>query len=147
VPLQKIAPLLVTLMSREVAIEEVPAMHEEANNSRPVAFTCPDCGGALRKVELGSIKQFACHIGHRMTSDALAEMQISKMDETAQILIRQLHERVEFCRQMSEANALAGDSAGARGWEAAASDVQQRLDAVRPVVEREWMAGPTLDRA
>jgi two-component system chemotaxis response regulator CheB len=39
-------------------------MTAEFKLDQPVAVTCPDCGGALRRTELGTLTQFRCHIGH-----------------------------------------------------------------------------------
>ena len=39
-------------------------MTAEFTLNRPVAITCPDCGGALRRSELGTLTQYSCHIGH-----------------------------------------------------------------------------------
>ena len=43
--------------------------------NHPVAVTCPDCGGALRRTELGSLTQFSCHIGHVYTAEIMLAAQ------------------------------------------------------------------------
>lgn len=43
----------------------------------PVAVTCPDCGGVLRRTELGTLTQFRCHIGHVYTEEVMVAAQFA----------------------------------------------------------------------
>ena len=38
--------------------------------NKPGYLTCPDCGGALTKIEDGPIPKYVCHIGHILTGEA-----------------------------------------------------------------------------
>jgi two-component system chemotaxis response regulator CheB len=38
-------------------------MTAEYTLDQPVTIACPDCGGALRWTELGTLIQYSCHIG------------------------------------------------------------------------------------
>ena len=81
-PLVTIAPLLVRLVKARAKAArqhaqpstkiQVPEMTAEFTLHRPVAVTCPDCGGALRRKELGALTQFECHIGHRYTAEVIS---------------------------------------------------------------------------
>ena len=94
----------------------------------PVAVTCPDCGGALRRKELGSLVQFACHIGHVYTAEVMVAAQFAAMEWSLEAAMRALSERGELCRQMAEDARGLGDPASALRWEAA----------VRGLLDAEW---------
>jgi two-component system, chemotaxis family, protein-glutamate methylesterase/glutaminase len=48
---------------------------------RPVAIICPDCGGALRHDESGTLVKYTCHIGHTYTAKAMAAAQFDDMEK------------------------------------------------------------------
>uniref|UniRef100_UPI0039830D29 chemotaxis protein CheB n=1 Tax=Phenylobacterium sp. TaxID=1871053 RepID=UPI0039830D29 len=87
VPVEEIAPLLVQLVSERSQTAtagqttdtninlQVPEMTAEFTQHRPIAVTCPDCGGALRRRDLGTITLFECHIGHRYTAEVMLAAQ------------------------------------------------------------------------
>ena len=52
--------------------ERDPEMNDGRQFERPVAITCPECGGALKTSEDGSIIKFGCHIGHSYTAEIMA---------------------------------------------------------------------------
>ncbi len=94
-PLAGIAPLLVGLVDQQSAApapsielskkqpqekDEEEEMAAEFTHNTPVAVTCPDCGGALRRRELGSLTQFACHIGHIYTAEVMMAAQFVKLE-------------------------------------------------------------------
>jgi two-component system chemotaxis response regulator CheB len=101
--------LLVELASRKDEKEKampISLSHAEAGRGtvavdggpfkRPVAITCPECGGALEKSEVGSITKFGCHIGHSYTADTMAMAQFDKMERMMRAAVRFLNERGEF---------------------------------------------------
>jgi two-component system, chemotaxis family, protein-glutamate methylesterase/glutaminase len=93
--------------------------------TRPVALTCPDCGGSMRQSELGTIVQFECHTGHRYTADVVENAQAAKLEETVEILLRQLNERIEMCRIVM-ARASAADGTRTREWQRVLNDTIAR---------------------
>ena len=61
---------------------------------------CPDCGGALRQSQLGTLKQFRCHIGHVYTAEVMLHRQFIAMEQSLETALRSMNERAELCRQM-----------------------------------------------
>ena len=65
----EIPSLLVGLSEEAVegtnAREKAPVAMEMENLERPIAFSCPECGGALKPVPGTGLRQYGCHIGHR----------------------------------------------------------------------------------
>lgn len=112
-------------------------MTAEYKLDQPVAVTCPDCGGALRRKELGTLVQFACHIGHVYTAEVMVAAQFAAMEVSLAAAMRSLSERSELCRQMAERPA-AGHAAGAQ-WGAAMREARDRAAAVRQLLSAEWV--------
>ena len=104
----------------------------------PVAVTCPDCGGALLRTELGSLSQFRCHIGHVYTAEVMVAAQFGAMEWSLGASMRSLSERGELCRQMADKARAAGDEGCASHWTAAMHEAKERTGALRDLLEREW---------
>ena len=106
---------------------------------RPLTVTCPDCGGALRRTDLGALIKYDCHIGHAYTAEALAEAQFDQMERIMRAAERILNERAEFCRQMAErAEALSIVEDGVL-WRSARKEAQDRAYNMRDLVEQDWI--------
>ncbi len=145
-PLAAIAPLLVKLvMARAAATRptpqpaatiQVPEMTAEFTLNHPVAVTCPDCGGALRRKELGSLTQFQCHIGHRYTAEVMLAAQLLAMERFIESAMRSMNERAELCREMAE---KAGADHGKEPWLAAMGEARDQTAPLRALLEREWI--------
>jgi len=148
VPVAAIAPLLVRLVSERAQADhlpqptstpQVPEMTAEFTHHRPIAVTCPDCGGALRGRDLGTISLFECHIGHRYTAEVMLAAQFLALERSVEMAMRSLGERAELCRQMADKTAT-DDSLGIRErWTAAMREAKDQTEPLRMLVEREWI--------
>ena len=146
-PLGEIAPLLVKLvMARAKAARptpqpatktQVPEMTAEFTLNHPVAVTCPDCGGALRRKELGALTQFQCHIGHRYTAEVMVATQLLAMERFIESAMRSMNERAELCREMAEK--VDADQDGKERWLAAMREARDQTAPLRALLEREWI--------
>lgn len=109
---------------------------------RPLALTCPECGGALLKSQNGTIIKFDCHIGHSYTGEVLASAQFDEMERVMRAAVRILNERAEFCLEMAEqARLQEPDAAGP--WEAASKQALDRAYKLRVLVEQDWLMPET----
>ncbi len=113
-------------------------MTAEYKIDQPVAVTCPDCGGALRRIELGTLVQFGCHIGHVYTAEVMVAAQFAAMEVSLAAAMRSLSERAELCRQMAERSHAAGHAAEGQ-WDTAAGEAKERAAAVRQLLSAEWV--------
>jgi len=150
-PLRDIPALLAALVGKrqpdpfmEGAKAVVPREREDAMTADyklddPVAVTCPDCGGALRRIELGTLTQFRCHIGHVYTAEVMVAAQFAAMEWSLGAAMRSLSERGELCRQMADKAQVAGDAGRALQWTAAMHEAKERTGALRDLLKREWM--------
>ena len=148
-PLAGIAALLTRLVSAERSA--LPSdlsstlsprredMTADYKLDRPVAVTCPDCGGALRRIEMGTLTQYGCHIGHVFTAEIMVEAQLAAMEWSLEAALRALSERGELCRRMAQDARTGDDGAAALGWDAAEIEAKDRTAVLRHLLEQDWM--------
>ena len=105
-------------------------------HDQPVAITCPDCGGALRRTELGSLTQFRCHIGHVYTAEVMMEAQAVATERSLEMAMRTLGERAELCRQMAKKAQVANDVSALAHWEAANREARNQAAALQKLLEK-----------
>lgn len=150
VNITEIAPLLVRLLSRSVGEPETSdsdpvfsdaqekGMTAQFTLDHPVAVTCPDCGGALRRSNRGSLTQFSCHIGHVYTAEIMVAAQFVDMERSIEKAMRSLSERADLCRTMMAQALDKGDVAPAR-WEAAMTEALEQTAPLRELLTRKWL--------
>lgn len=147
-PLAEIAPLLVRLVAERARAAaapafnpslQVPEMAAEFTQHRPIAVTCPDCGGALRRRDLGTISLFECHIGHRYTAEIMLAAQFLLFERSVEMAIRSLGERAELCRQMNEKTATDATMGPPERWAAAMQEAREQAGPLRELIGREWI--------
>lgn len=105
---------------------------------RPLTVTCPDCGGALKRREVGSIVKFDCHVGHTYTAEVMASAQFEELEKVMRAAVRFLNERAEFCLQMAE-HSQSGEANIASDWHAASKQALDRAYKLRDLVEQDWI--------
>jgi two-component system, chemotaxis family, protein-glutamate methylesterase/glutaminase len=100
----------------------------------PLALTCPECGGALRKSGSGSAAQYRCHIGHIFGARELPPAQLDVLEKALGAAHRMLNERIEFAREMVEDSRSHGRPHGLRYWQRVRDEAEQQIDAIRQVM-------------
>jgi two-component system chemotaxis response regulator CheB len=152
-PLAEIPQLLIELVDgkerKDVAMAITPSEHGEQTGvkqfDRPLTITCPECGGALRKHETGSIIKFGCHIGHSYTAEIMAVAQFEDIEKTMRSAVRCLNERAEFCRLMAEHGP--SEPEYSIDWDAAGKQALERAYELRDFVEQDWIMPASTKRA
>jgi two-component system chemotaxis response regulator CheB len=146
-PLAAMPKLLTRLASEAVGNGFVKAatkaedkpMTAEFTEDKPVAVTCPDCGGALRRTELGSLTQFRCHIGHVYTADVMLAAQFLVLERALETAMRSIGERAELCRQMAEKKNVSGTADGSAEWQAAMRQAREQMSSVAEMLDHDWI--------
>jgi two-component system, chemotaxis family, protein-glutamate methylesterase/glutaminase len=106
---------------------------------RPIALTCPECGGATHLSELGPLLKFDCHIGHNATSEAMAAGQFEALEKGLEAALRRMNERTELCRLMRERALSAHQIPKAEKWQQALDETQQRSTTIAALLDAEWV--------
>ncbi|WP_426124272.1 chemotaxis protein CheB [Pararhizobium sp. PWRC1-1] len=154
-PLAELAGLLQKLVERKTAkepavmnefaaakTEQEPEIVASGIFNRPITVTCPDCGGALKKFEHGSIIKFGCHIGHTYTAEIMESAQFEEMEKVIRAAVRFLNERAEFCLQMAELFHRS-EPAQSSQWHEASKQALDRAYKLRDLVEQDWLTPET----
>lgn len=142
VPLAGMPALLARLAAEPVvtqAAKEATEMNIDYALHRPVALTCPDCGGSVERNELGTLTRYRCHIGHAYTGAAMATAQFGQLETGIETALRLLNERIEMCRQMAERPDVPSEGIKT-AWLAAMEEAEQRADAMSELVSAGWLS-------
>jgi two-component system chemotaxis response regulator CheB len=134
--LNRLAEAAVTKALQFVSHHGEPVMGYTAG--QPVALTCPDCGGALRKDAKGSYTQYRCHIGHVFGELELAQAHFDVLDTSLQQSIRLLNERKKMCLDAAEAARRSGQEREAKRWEKAATEANSRFEQAEQLLRADW---------
>ena len=143
-PVTEIPDVLAKLTSKPQEKRKGPAgvpvmpMQDEIF-TRPVAQTCPECGGAMREERLGTLLQFRCHIGHVMTAQVLATAQLEILDNDISRCVMAAHERSELCREIARKRDSQGSGVDAQNWRLAAEQASERARVLAGFAEKQWI--------
>jgi two-component system chemotaxis response regulator CheB len=145
-PVAEIGPLINRLMGSK---EDEPAMnsdpsnqdarqleeescHEDVENSKPSAYSCPDCGGVLWEVDDGEFVRFRCRVGHGFTPDGLLSAQSDELERALWESLKALEERSSLLHRLSRRMAeRMGREGSADSFDRAASEMDQHAVTIR----------------
>jgi two-component system, chemotaxis family, protein-glutamate methylesterase/glutaminase len=105
--------------------------------ARPAALSCPECAGTLHREVHHGLLQFRCHIGHRLTGEAMLHAQLALLEYRLGSCVALLNERAELCRELGETARKAGQAAHHLG--AAREEALERARTVRTLLEAPWL--------
>lgn len=149
-PLDAIGPLVTRLVKAYAdpipvssTPEEGAGMTSEQPYDRPLALTCPDCGGALRPIPGGALIEYRCHIQHVYTAEVLAEAHFEQMERIVRAAERVVHERSELCLQRADHAEETGMIEAAALWRVAARQALDRAYELRDLIEQDWIRPET----
>ena len=149
-PLADIAALLVDLVRQEsgpavdcpagLELEVGIALGRPVHSSdieriaRPVALSCPACGGVLSKIERKPPLRFRCQVGHAFSVESLAADQESAVDEAVRVALRMLEERAQTLERLAREAQDSGWRAVAERYQARARDYRAYGDSLQRAV-------------
>jgi two-component system, chemotaxis family, protein-glutamate methylesterase/glutaminase len=123
-----------------------PELLQGVHNTAPAAFTCPDCGGALRDASREGVVRFECHVGHAYNADSLLTEHDAMLERALWTALRTLEEAACLRREMASRS----DARGLHGLEGVyldqAREFERRATLIRTVLEREGFPGAGLGR-
>jgi two-component system, chemotaxis family, protein-glutamate methylesterase/glutaminase len=101
-PLERIGPELVRLARngeplpehRLTAAQCATLVQEESLPiTEPLAYTCPDCGGSLLKVDHGESEQFRCNVGHIYSLESFSQAHSHALERALWMALQRLNEQ------------------------------------------------------
>lgn len=97
VRLAEMSPLLVRLTMGD------RAQSKEGKSERPTERltmqACPECGGAMTLYEMGQLKEFRCHVGHRFGLKTLIAEKSGVVERAISMALSQSEELLELLEQ------------------------------------------------
>jgi len=138
----EIPALLVRLSAETISVEtkrrlEGASTAMEMNEfERPITFSCPECGGALRIKPKNGSQEYGCHVGHRFGAIELLEAQSDGVERSLYVALRMLHEQAEFARRMIASARDAPLDNGLVYWERLQVQAEEQVETLRGFLER-----------
>ena len=134
-------PTLLVRLSEEIAEgtsagEELPTPMETEKLDRPIAFSCPECGGALKPGPHTQLKEYSCHIGHRFGAAELLEAQAEGVEKGVNVAMRMLNEQAEFARQMIEGARDAPLDNGLVYWQRLQAQAEEQIEVLQHFLDQ-----------
>lgn len=98
------------LLEAPISQDAITQPETMAQIGKPVAHSCPSCGGPLWQIGKGhnSLLRYRCHIGHAFTGRTLVEEQNEATEKALWIALRTLEERSRLLKNMSDRYARNG---------------------------------------
>ena len=112
--------------SEETNVEEM-----EETFGAPSGLTCPDCGGALWRLQNGALTRFRCHVGHQFTTEGLDAQQQKAVEEALWSAVRILEERAQLRKDMAERAEEAGARMVSNSFHQTARVSAEQADTIR----------------
>lgn len=124
-------PAVPQALSIEARLTERAMTNEDwgAVPSRPTDFTCPECSGAIHKIEDEPLLRYRCRVGHAYSADDLVAAKERGTEDALWLALQTLQEQA----QMLET--LAGEDQR-RGWMRNAARYEERAREMRGAAER-----------
>ena len=115
VRLREMAPLLTRLsmgVRRDAQTRMDPKTEVRTVASALTRQACPECGGVMHVEQLGGIKEFVCHVGHRLGLESMIADKTDVVERRIWAAMSQSEELVELLEQARQQglSPLAGDA-------------------------------------
>ena len=147
-PAAEIPALLVRLSAETVPLVEaarpregVPVAMTINEFERPITFSCPESGGALRLKPKNGLDEYGCHVGHRFGAMELLESQFEGVEKGIYVALRMLNEQAEFARQMIARTRDAPLDNALVYWERLQVQAEEQAETLRHFLEQRPVVG------
>ena len=141
-PLKEIAPLLTRLSMgerRESQTFSETSAETQVHASAPlVRQACPECGGAMTVEQLGGIKEYVCHVGHRLGLQSMISDKTDVVERSMWKALSQSEELIDLLEQAQ--NDL--DSMVLGSVQSEIESRRRDLHTLRGVLERNKLSSP-----
>jgi two-component system chemotaxis response regulator CheB len=102
----------------------------------PSGFTCPECDGALWRINGSAPPRFRCHTGHSFSMRILAELQDETVETAFWSSLKALQEKACLAREMSQIALAAQDMETAKRHAARAEEIQADIDTLHTLLSK-----------
>src|SRR5262249_46129530 len=116
------------------------------HHTTPAAFTCPECGGALRDASREGVVRFQCHVGHAYNADSLLTEHTAMLERALFTALRTLEEAASLRREMASRSYVRGLHGLEEAYLEQSREFERRATLIRTVLEREGFPGAGVGR-
>jgi two-component system, chemotaxis family, protein-glutamate methylesterase/glutaminase len=115
-----------------------PSLAEEplGSNGDALASTCPECGGVLTERDEAGVPQWRCRVGHRYSSESLADAQAQGVEAALWAAIRALEDRAALLERLAGQAEERGFGSSAQAFFERAGEAQVQAGVVRSALSR-----------
>lgn len=106
------------------------------NIGTPSGFTCPECDGALWRINGSAPPRFRCHTGHSFSMRILSELQDETVETAFWSSLRALQEKARLEREMSQVALARLDTAAAEQHTLRAEEIQADIDTLHTLLSK-----------
>lgn len=148
-PIDKLASTIAALAGS--AVPNSPAVHAEilAENDvmlksssiedmtalgAPTGLTCPECGGALWRIDQPPPTRYRCHTGHAFGSETLGAAGDHVIDRALWQALRALHEKKALNTERAEYHMSLGEQKNAQYYAARANDADRAAQSLEQLL-------------
>jgi two-component system chemotaxis response regulator CheB len=128
----KIAAAIVELLDDPPPVAGSSAEFAAPDEDRsPVTSVCPECGGVLSEDPVAGVPQWSCKVGHRYSSETLADAQAEGVEAAMWAAVRVLQDRQALLERMARQARSRGNMRAARSFGARAVEAERQAEQVR----------------
>src|SRR5262245_42436391 len=129
-------PTVTELIEEESDMAELnpSAMHDLDRPGEPAGFGCPDCAGALYRIEEGNLTRFRCRVGHAWSPESLLVRQTVALESALWMALRSLEEKAALNDELSQRASAEGREQTAGRFAAGAEEAMRAAELVRRLV-------------
>jgi two-component system, chemotaxis family, protein-glutamate methylesterase/glutaminase len=122
--------------TREVGMATLDpeAMHDPDRPGDPSGFGCPDCAGALFRIEEGRLVRYRCRVGHAWSAESLLARQAVDLESALWMALRSLEEQAALNAELGERVRGSEHARTAARFDANAQDAVQAAELVRQLI-------------
>jgi two-component system, chemotaxis family, protein-glutamate methylesterase/glutaminase len=130
-PLHEISSVLTRLSMKGQFPVQVPS---ESATSEPSQQACPECGGVMKAVNYGRLREYKCHVGHRLGAKTMISQKSEVIERSLWNAVSQLEELIDLLQRENPEKAPSE--------EALDSEIRQRREEIKSL-RRILRAEPT----
>jgi two-component system chemotaxis response regulator CheB len=131
------------LMEVETAMAQfdMSRIEGDAHPGSPAGFSCPDCAGALWRIEEGGLLRFRCRVGHAWSAESLLAQQSESLESALWMALRSLEEKAALSRDLGRRAELEDRGLSAARFTGLADEATNAARLIRDLL----LAPPTSD--